>query len=539
MTALSIREILGSLRAIINMHREYRTFALILMLLFSVRALSLAEQPASGRHVVVIVWDGMRPDFVSEENTPVLRRIAKEGVVFRNHHPVYPSSTEVNGVALATGVYPARSGVLANHEYRSEINDRKSIDTENLRTVRKSDELSGGKYIGFPTIAELVRKAGHRTIIASAKGVGLLQDRDISHSGETNHVTLFAGNLIPQSALAPIVTRLGPFPSPEKTHALHDNWTTSALAEFLWKDGVPDFSLVWLSEPDDSEHHFAPGSKEAIAAIKASDANLGRIVAALDRHRVRESTDIFVVSDHGFSTIERSVDLPNILKQAGFDAVTEFENEPKPGQIMLAGNGGTVLFYVVQHDAAVIRRLVEFLQQSDFAGVIFTKSPMEGTFGLAAAEIDNDHAPDFEMSFRWKDSKNQFGVSGMIDADWQRRAGKGTHATLGRFDMHNTLIVAGPDFQQGQSDNLPSGNVDLAPTILRILEIDSPSGLDGRILSEAMVKGDPQSLSAKTSTVEAKRDFPSGTWRQTLQISRVGSTSYLDEGNGAFVPKRP
>jgi hypothetical protein len=206
---------------------------------------------------------------------------------------------------------------------------------------------------------------------------------------------------------------------------------------------------------------------------------------------------------------------------------------------MLVGNGGSVLFYVVQHDAAVTRRLVEFLQESDFAGVIFTKEPMQGTFGLDQAKIDSQHAPDVVMAFCWNDSKNQFGVPGMIEADWQRRAGKGTHATLSRFDMHNTLIAAGPDFHHGQVNDLPSGNVDLTPTILRILRIKSPQQLDGRILSEAMVKVDPATagLKPETKTIEATKDFPAGTWRQSLQISRVGSTIYLDEGNGAFVSK--
>jgi arylsulfatase A-like enzyme len=130
----------------------------------------------------------------------------------------------------------------------------------------------------------------------------------------------------------------------------------------------------------------------------------------------------------------------------------------------------------------------------------------------------------------------------MIDADWQRGAGKGTHATLSRFDMHNTLIAAGPDFRRGQVTDLASGNVDLAPTILRILRIKPPksaSGGDGRILSEGMVKLDPAAARSKpeTKTIKATKDFPSGTWRQSLQISRVGSTEYLDEGNGVFVPK--
>jgi arylsulfatase A-like enzyme len=144
------------------------------------------------------------------------------------------------------------------------------------------------------------------------------------------------------------------------------------------------------------------------------------------------------------------------------------------------------------------------------------------------------------MAFRWDDSKNQFGVSGMIDADWQRKAGEGTHATLGRFDMHNTLIAAGPDFQRGRMTDLPSGNVDLAPTILRILGIKPAQTLDGSVLSEAMVNIDPatQGLKPETKSIKAAKDFPSGTWQQSLQISRVGSTLYLDEGNGAFVPKR-
>src|SRR4029450_5656109 len=167
----------------------------------------------------------------------------------------------------------------------------------------------------------------------------------------------------------------------------------------------------------------------------------------------------------------------------------------------LVGNGGSVLFYVEGHDPEVTRRLVEFLQQTDFAGVVFTKEPMPGTFGLDQATIDSQHAPDVVMVFRWKDAKNQFGVSGMIDADWQRAAGKGTHATLSRFDMHNTLIAAGPDFQRGQADDLPTGNVDLAPTILSILRIKPPQRSDGRILSEALVNKSP-TLNSETKTIE-------------------------------------
>ncbi|HWY49878.1 MAG TPA: alkaline phosphatase family protein [Chthoniobacterales bacterium] len=482
------------------------------------------------RHVVVVVWDGMRPDFVSEQNTPALWKLAQSGVIFRNHHSVFPSATIVNGTAINTGVYPNRSSILVNHDYLPRIDSKKSIDVENARVVRKGDELSGGKYIAVSTIAELIHKRGGKTAIASAKTVGLLFDRQAeSRSGQD----IFAGESAPAEAITEIVKMLGTFP-PATQPADRDTWTTKALTDVLWEKGIPQFSLLWLSEPDDTEHKTAPGAPAALAAINSSDQNLERVLAALDRSNATSTTDIFIVSDHGFSTIARSIDLPKIVRDAGFDAVTELTGEPKNGQIIIVGNGGTVLFYVTGHDAAVTRRLVEFLQQTDFTGVIFTREPMVGTFTLDKAKIDNEHAPDVEVSFQWNENKNQFGVAGMIDADWQRAAGKGTHATLSKSDMHNMLIAAGPDFRRGGVDLTASGNVDLAPTILQILGFKSSSPMDGRVLLEAMAPGEVPAVSTTTETIEATKKFPTGTWRQHLKVSRAGSTVYFDEGNGAF-----
>src|SRR5437764_7424473 len=124
------------------------------------------------RHVVVVVWDGMRPDFVTEQNTPTLWKLAREGVTFRNHHAVYPSATMVNGTAMVTGVYPGNSGIIANHVYRPDIDPHHAVDVELRSTVKKADELSGGKYIAAPTIAELVQRSGPCSVIADAKIAG-------------------------------------------------------------------------------------------------------------------------------------------------------------------------------------------------------------------------------------------------------------------------------------------------------------------------------------------------------------------------------
>jgi hypothetical protein len=34
------------------------------------------------------------------------------------------------------------------------------------------------------------------------------------------------------------------------------------------------------------------------------------------------------------------------------------------------------------------------------------------------------------------------------------------HGSLSSFDLHNTLIAAGPDFKAGITSDLPSGNIE-------------------------------------------------------------------------------
>src|SRR5438045_8674905 len=136
--------------------------------------------------------------------------------------------------------------------------------------VRKGEELSGGKYIVAPTIAEMVQRSGACSLIAAAKTVGLLLDRHANDVGPKNHVTLFAGKALPSAVIDPITEKLGPFPS---AHLEKDSWTTKALLDVLWKDSIPVFSSLWLGEPDLTQHDNAPGAPAALAAIKSAGAN--------------------------------------------------------------------------------------------------------------------------------------------------------------------------------------------------------------------------------------------------------------------------
>jgi len=240
------------------------------------------------RHVVVLVWDGMRPDFVTERNTPALWKLARKGVTFRHHHSVYPTATNVNGAAIATGAYPNHNSLLANREYRPKINPRNATENAEPDVIKKGDETSGGKYLALPTIAEIVRSAGRSVAIAGTKVVAFLHDRHAEWATAVSKksFTIFAAAPMPESLRNETEQLLGPFlKEPADSAADRNAFVTRALTEILWRADLPAFSLLWLSEPDLTQHETAPGSEASLAAVRSSDRNLATVLEVLAKKK--------------------------------------------------------------------------------------------------------------------------------------------------------------------------------------------------------------------------------------------------------------
>ena len=147
-----------------------------------------------------------------------------------------------------------------------------------------------------------------------------------------------------------------------------------------------------------------------------------------------------------------------------------------------------------------------------------------------------NNMPDVVVSMRWSAERSESGAHGLLISEGGKK-GKGSHGSLSRFDMHNTLVAAGPDFKRGFINELPSGNADLAPTILHLLGVASTSPMDGRILDEAFIDGSPSTAKPATQTIKASRDLPLFRWEQHLKFTEYGGTTYFDEGNGEPVLK--
>lgn len=526
-----------------------RLFVPLLTFVSATSALQAADLPTpKAEHVILMTWDGMRPDFINAQNTPNLQALLERGTFFANNHSFWPTTTEVNGTVLATGAFPSRSTVVANREFRPDINPRGPVATEAEETVRKGDALTGGHYLGAPTVAELVRQAGQTTAVAGTKPVAMLHDRSPERPAEPRSTIVFAGKSYPASLLGPITEALGPFPlyrpdpTAPKPNTEGNRWTTRALLEHLWHDGVPRYTVLWLSDPDFPQHLTAPGAPAALAGIHDSDANLGLVVEELKKRGELDKTDIFVVSDHGFSTIERSADPVQYFADHGLPVSRQFNAPPQPGQVLSVSVGGASLLYVTGHDQGVIGKLVDLLEQSDFAGPIFTRDSLPGTFALSTVHVDSPGAADVVFSFRWSNGVSANGTPGLMVAE--NKAGLGMHGSLGKFDVHNTLVSAGPDIRAGFRDEFPTGNIDVAATILHLLQLTDPSGLDGRVLAEAFADTPLPTEKPVPKRLEATHEITSGlilkdhhTWQQYLQTTTFAGHTYFDEGN-AVEPSR-
>jgi len=490
------------------------------------------------QHVVLCVWDGMRPDFITPEHTPTLHAFAQRGTFFANNHSFYVTTTEVNGTVLATGAFPQRSGILANREYRPAINLMKAVSTEAAHTIRVGDALADGKYVDALTVAEIVQKAGHRTAVAGTKPIALLHDRGFDRTDTHGSVVLFAGKTYPEAFLKAISSPLGKFPPyPDTAVSLEESepntaqnsWTTRAFTEVLWKDEVPKYSVLWLGDPDFSQHLTAPGHPTALAAIRDCDTHFAAVLAALEAKGVTDSTNVFVVSDHGFSTVAKAVDLVATFRKAGLAATKEFKMTPKPDEVLIVNVGGSTSVYVIGKSTATIQKIVDLLQGSEFAGPIFTREGLPGTFTLADGYMGAEHAPDVVFSFRTLPGLNKYGAPGLIYGEG-KRPGFGTHGTLGESDIRNTLVAAGPDIRAGFRNELPTGNIDVVPTMLHLLGLAAPVPSDGRVLTEALAGTNPPAGKPITTRMEATRSLGAMTWRQSIQTTTFGERTYFDHG---------
>jgi hypothetical protein len=95
--------------------------------------------------------------------------------------------------------------------------------------------------------------------------------------------------------------------------------------------------------------------------------------------------------------------------------------------------------------------------------------------------------------------------------------------------MQIRLVAAGPDIKRGVRSRVPTGNVDLAPTVLHLLGIEPPPDMSGRVLHELLREGQaPVEVDVRERTHRATVTLRDGLrYQAELDTLEVGSTVYI------------
>jgi hypothetical protein len=104
------------------------------------------------------------------------------------------------------------------------------------------------------------------------------------------------------------------------------------------------------------------------------------------------------------------------------------------------------------------------------------------------------------------------------------------HGSSSPWDLHTTLVAAGPDFRSGWRNPVPVGNIDISPTLMQLLQLESGTQTDGRVLVEAL--RDWTDETPPVQTTEAVESFAARgrQWRQRLWFRRALGAAYLAGG---------
>src|ERR1700730_6671673 len=515
-------------------------------------AIAGASLPANaGRATlnVVLVLDGLRPDAITPEETPNLWRLRQEGVNFTNSHSVFPTVTRVNATAIGTGTLPGRNGVVGNSQYVSGVDPNHAFLNDSHKNLLRLDQVTGGGMVLAKTLGEILQEHGKRLAAVSSGSTGsalLTNARAPQGAGVLIHGYWEPGVRVafPDAVNDAVRQRFGTAPLRPETSASQDaavTWTQTVLRDYVLPELKPDVIINWFTEPDHMLHVNGAGSPQARASIRNDDAEIGLLLKRLDALGVAGTTNVIVVSDHGFGHSAFGVNVTAELIKAGLKA------GPDSDDVVLASSGQTQLLHVKDRDRAHIRRIADFLKAQEWTGVLFTAGPPgaelpiegvePGTFSTRLIHLDHpERGPDIVLTFPWSSAKNAFGVPGTDYTDTRGATGPlksnaGNHGSMSPWTVRNTFLAWGVDFKRGATVHTPVSNVDVTPTLIALLGLDHDASLprfDGRAITEALADGpDEEQVAAKPTTYfTATTD---GAFRAAIQVSEVGGERYLDK----------
>ena len=229
--------------------------------------------------VILLSWDGTRHDFPERTSLPALERVASDGVRAERLIPVFPANTFPNHVALVTGTYTDRHGIVGNSFHDRErgtfyySNDASWIEAEPLWVTAERQGVRAGVFFWVGS------------------------ESDWNGIGASYRKSPFDGR-VPEAEKVDQVLAWLDLPEAERPHLI----------------------LSWWHGCDAAGHERGPDHPSVSKQLAWQDRELARLLEGLDARDVWAYTTLLVVSDHGMARANRPIDVKGMLASEGIQA---------------------------------------------------------------------------------------------------------------------------------------------------------------------------------------------------------------------------
>lgn len=485
--------------------------------------------------VVVLVIDQFRYDYLTRfraEYTGGFDRLWRNGAVFTNAHlEHFPTVTAVGHAALLTGATPSFSGIIGNDWYDRESGRQvTSVFDPKVTALGGKGGGASPQRLLVSTVGDELKMAGKgasRVIGISLKDraailpAGRMADGAYWFDPVTGNfvsstfyfpklpawveefdakraVDKFAGAQWKSPAgrlFATLPTALGQRyydaleRSPMATELVLSFAQRAIEAEQLGARDSTDLVSISLSSTDLVGHSFGPDSPEMRDLNIQTDRMLGQFFQYLDKRFGPGAALVALTADHG------AAPLPEVLTQrrmpggrlpeATLRKAVEAALSAKYGEGKWILYGSFASYWL--NRALIAEKNLKAAEVEECAAAALAGIPHVFRVYTRAQVVSGQFVPD-SVGLRIANSFNPSRSADLItvlEPYWVYDASGATHGTPYSYDTHIPMVFMGPGIKPGFYDRNVAIN-DIAPTLSTILEVETPSGATGRVLSEML-----------------------------------------------------